>query len=37
MMALTEDGRVFTWGDGDYGKLGHGDSTAYSTPQLLLR
>ena len=36
MMALTEDGRVFTWGDGDFGKLGHGDSAAYLTPHLLV-
>uniref|UniRef100_A0A3P8RLA2 HECT and RLD domain containing E3 ubiquitin protein ligase family member 1 n=1 Tax=Amphiprion percula TaxID=161767 RepID=A0A3P8RLA2_AMPPE len=25
-MALTESGEVFSWGDGDYGKLGHGNS-----------
>ena len=25
-MALTADGKVFSWGDGEYGQLGHGDS-----------
>ena len=24
-MALTADGKVFSWGDGDSGQLGHGD------------
>jgi len=24
-LALTADGAVWSWGDGDYGKLGHGD------------
>ena len=24
-MALTADGKVFSWGDGEYGQLGHGD------------
>ena len=33
-LALTsERGQGYTWGLGDYGKLGHGDST----PQLLPR
>ena len=24
-MALTADGKVFSWGDGEYGQLGHGN------------
>lgn len=25
-MALTADGKVFSWGDGEYGQLGHGNN-----------
>ena len=25
-MALTADGKVFSWGDGEYGQLGHADN-----------
>ncbi len=25
-LALTADGKVFSWGDGEYGQLGHGDN-----------
>ena len=25
-LALTADGRVFSWGDGEYGQLGHGNN-----------
>ena len=25
-MALTADGKVFSWGDGEMGQLGHGDN-----------
>ena len=25
-MALTADGRIFSWGDGEYGQLGHGNN-----------
>ena len=32
-MALTESGEVFTWGDGDYGKLGHGNSDRQRRPK----
>lgn len=31
-MALTEDGRVYTWGDGDFGKLGRGGSDGCYVP-----
>ena len=31
-MALACDGRLFTWGHGGYGRLGHGSVVHYSTP-----
>ena len=34
-MALTESGEVFSWGDGDYGKLGHGNSSTQKYPKLI--
>jgi len=34
-LALTSEGSVFSWGDGDYGKLGHGSSLTYKTPKLI--
>ena len=33
--ALASDGAVWTWGDGGYGCLGHGDEQARSTPTRL--
>jgi RCC1 and BTB domain-containing protein len=32
-VALDSDGKVFSWGNGDHGKLGHGSSDKVSTPQ----
>ena len=34
-MALTENGEVFSWGDGDYGKLGHGNNERQRRPRLI--
>ena len=34
-VALSEDGQVWTWGNGDHGKLGLGNGRKYSTPQLV--
>ncbi|XP_015606913.1 E3 ubiquitin-protein ligase HERC2 isoform X2 [Cephus cinctus] len=36
-MALTEDGSVYSWGDGDFGKLGRGGSDGCYTPLLVDR
>lgn len=30
--AVTEDGLLFTWGEGDHGRLGHGDSAGKLIP-----
>ena len=35
-LALTEEGHVFSWGDGDYGKLGHGNAATHKTPKQIL-
>jgi hypothetical protein len=32
-VALTEDGRVFTWGNGATGALGHGDAENHPVPK----
>ncbi|CAG7818352.1 unnamed protein product [Allacma fusca] len=34
-MALTVDGKVFSWGEGDDGKLGHGNRSSYDKPKLI--
>lgn len=34
-LALTEDGQVYSWGDGDYGKLGHGNCITEKEPKLI--
>ena len=31
-VALTNEGKVFTWGDNDYGALGHGDNEERHIP-----
>ena len=31
-LAIGKNGEVWSWGDGDYGKLGHGDSTTQKQP-----
>ena len=35
-LALTEDGHVYSWGDGDYGKLGHGNPASQKSPKQIL-
>lgn len=34
-VALTTDGRIFTWGWGVYGQLGHGNTDERTTPTLV--
>ncbi|XP_068081364.1 probable E3 ubiquitin-protein ligase HERC1 [Anabrus simplex] len=34
-LALTDDGKIYSWGDGDYGKLGHGNCTTQKLPRLI--
>ena len=34
-MALTLDGRVFSWGEGEDGKLGHGNRLTHEKPKLI--
>ncbi|XP_054270101.1 E3 ubiquitin-protein ligase HERC2 isoform X2 [Macrosteles quadrilineatus] len=34
-MALTLDGKVFSWGEGDDGKLGHGNRLTLEKPRLI--
>lgn len=34
-MALTTDGKVFSWGEGDEGKLGHGNTNTWERPKLI--
>ena len=31
-IACMDDGKVYTWGDGTYGELGHGKVNAIDTP-----
>ena len=32
---VTQDGQLFTWGEGDYGRLGLGDNTSRNVPTLV--
>ncbi|XP_037084977.1 probable E3 ubiquitin-protein ligase HERC1 [Pollicipes pollicipes] len=32
-LAVATDGRVYSWGDGDYGKLGHGNTVTQKYPR----
>lgn len=34
-LALTTDGEVFSWGEGEDGKLGHGNRMSYDRPKLI--
>mmetsp|Transcript_14369 Transcript_14369/g.16473 ORF Transcript_14369/g.16473 Transcript_14369/m.16473 type:complete len:593 (+) Transcript_14369:270-2048(+) len=34
-VALTVKGKVYTWGNGDHGKLGHGSGRKVSVPQMV--
>lgn len=34
-LALTSDGEVYSWGEGDDGKLGHGNRLSYDRPKLI--
>jgi len=34
-LAFTTEGEEFSWGDGDYGKLGHGNSSTQKYPKLI--
>ncbi|KAJ1527946.1 hypothetical protein ONE63_007879 [Megalurothrips usitatus] len=34
-LCLTDEGQVYSWGDGDYGKLGHGNCTTQKQPKLI--
>jgi len=35
MMALTDNGQVWSWGVGKFGRLGHGNEEDSSSPQLI--
>ena len=34
-LAVTDSGSVYSWGDGDYGKLGRGGSDGSKVPKLI--
>ena len=34
-LAIDETGGIWSWGDGDYGKLGHGNTTPCNKPKLI--
>jgi len=35
VMAITQDGKLFSWGEGEDGKLGHGDTLSRHSPTLV--
>ena len=35
-MCVTEYGQVYSWGDGDFGKLGRGGSDGSKIPRLIM-
>eukprot|EP01126_Amoeba_proteus_P014060 TRINITY_DN1608_c0_g1_i1.p1 TRINITY_DN1608_c0_g1~~TRINITY_DN1608_c0_g1_i1.p1 ORF type:complete len:306 (-),score=54.64 TRINITY_DN1608_c0_g1_i1:734-1651(-) len=34
-LALTDDGKIYSWGDGSFGKLGHGDEIDIFQPKII--
>ena len=34
-LAVSSDGKVWSWGDGDYGKLGRGTCNSSAVPQVI--
>jgi len=35
-LAIADTGELFSWGDGDYGKLGHGNSDRQRKPKQVM-
>ncbi|KAL1503593.1 hypothetical protein AB1Y20_012070 [Prymnesium parvum] len=33
LLAVTSDGKIYSWGDGSHGRLGHGDQTSVHLPR----
>lgn len=34
-LAITSTGALYSWGDGDFGKLGHGNNYVQKSPKLV--
>ena len=34
-LALTKSGDVYSWGNGDWGELGHGDTSSLDSPKII--